>query len=158
MVDPCPKISNSYAILSELYDKCLEQMVAGNEVRSVVDAARSFLSRRDASLLPLLPKTLGFATGLEFRDSAMLISGTNTARFVPGMVFVLSVGFQDVPLSEEERRGAAPNVRKLGSFSLLVSDTVLVQKDGGVPDVLTKASRSFEDVSYNINDKVGSCI
>ena len=150
MVDPVPKISNAYAVLSDVYDKCLEQMLAGNDIRSVFDGARSFLSRRDASLVQYLSKSLGYATGLEFRDNTMLLGPSNSEKFVPGMVFVLSIGFQDIPLSDADKADAAGNMRNLQSFSLLISDTVCIQKDGSVPDVLTKASHSFEDVSYNM--------
>lgn len=150
MVDPVLKISNAYAVLSDLYDKCLEQMLAGNEIRSVFETGKTFLSRRDSSLVPYLSKTIGFATGLEFRDSSMLLNHSNSCKFSPGMVFVLSVGFQDIPLSEADRSSASDNLKGMNSFSLLISDTVCIQRDGSVPEVLTKASRSFEDVSYNM--------
>ena len=151
MVDPVAKISNSYAVLSDLYDKCLEKMLAGNEIRSVMEEAKNFLTRKDPSLVPYLSKSLGFSIGLEFRDSSMLLNQSNTATFAPGMVFALSVGFQEIPLTEEDKAGAADNIKHLQSFSLLIGDTVCIQKDGSVPDVLTKASRSFEDVSYNMD-------
>ena len=154
MIDPPHKINQTYAVLSDLYDKCLEQMVAGGEIKSVLESAKAYLSRRDASLLPFLTKTVGFATGLEFRDNTLMLNGTNTTKFLPGMVFIISVGFQDVPLLPADKAGAALSIQKLDTFSLLISDTVRIQTDGGVPEVLTKASRSFEDVSYNITDKV----
>lgn len=150
MVDPVSKVSHAYAVLSDVYDKCLEQMLAGNEIKSVFETAKNFLSRRDASLLPHLSKNLGFATGLEFRDSTMLLNNSNSDMFAPGMVFVLSVGFQDIPLTDADKADASANVKSLESFSLLISDTVSIQNDGSVPDVMTKASHSFEDVSYNM--------
>lgn len=156
MVDPVPRISEAYAVLSDVYDKCLEQMLSGSDIRSVVENAKTFLSKRDASLVPYLSKSLGFATGLEFRDSTMLISSANTSTFAPGMIFVLSVGFQDIPLEDADKLTASDNLRHLRSFSLLISDTVCIQSDGSVPEVLTKASRSFEDVSYNM-EKVCTC-
>jgi nucleosome binding factor SPN SPT16 subunit len=150
MVDPVFKISNAYAVLSDLYDRCLEQMLAGNDIRSVLETGKSFMAKRDPSLAPFLSKTLGFATGLEFRDSSMLLNQGNSSKFSPGMVFVLSVGFQDIPLSDADKADASDNIKGMSSFSLLISDTLCIQDDGSVPDVLTKASRSFEDVSYNM--------
>lgn len=153
MVDAPKKVEKTYATLVALYDACLEQMVPGNELKNVLDGAKAFLRKRDAELLNHLPKSLGFAIGLEFRDSSMLLNGVNTNKFAPGMVFNLSVGLHNVPLSEEDKKGAPDVVQKLQVFSVLLADIVCVQAEG-VPDVLTKFSKDFGDVSYNIGNKV----
>ena len=153
MVDPPNKVENTYSTLLTLYDKCLEQMIPGNELKDVFEAAKLFLSKKDPSLVQYLPKSLGFATGLEFRDPTLLLNATCSARFMEGMVFCLSVGFQGVPLSADDKNRAAPAMQKLDTFSMLISDTVVVQKLGA-PDVLTKCSKAFEDVSYNITELV----
>ena len=43
-------------------------------------------------------------------------------------------------------------MQKLKVFSLLVGDTMLIQREG-VPDVLTKSSKEFSDISYKLDDK-----
>lgn len=153
MVDAPKKVEKTYGTLVLLYDACLEQMIPGNEVKSVFEGAKNFLRKRDPELLNHLPKSLGFAVGLEFRDSAMLLSATNTNKFVPGMVFNLSVGLHNIPLTEEDKKGCPDTIQKLSVFSVLLADVVVVQADG-VPDVLTKSSKDFGDVSYNIGGKV----
>ena len=153
MVDAPKKVEKTYATFVALYDACLEQMVPGNELKNVLDGAKTFLRKRDAELLNHLPKSLGFALGLEFRDSSMLLNGTNTNKFTAGMVFNLSVGLHNMPLSEEDKKGAPESVQKLSVFSLLLADVVAVQAKG-VPDILTKISKEFGDVSYNIGGKV----
>ena len=153
LVDAPKKVENTYATLLGLYNACLEQMYPGNELKSVVEAARSYLQERHPELLPHLPKTLGFALGLEFRDSTMLLNATNSNKFAAGMVFNLSVGLHNVALSAVEKSGAPEAIQKLDVFSLLLADVVSVQKEG-VPDVLTKFSKEFSDISYNIGDKV----
>lgn len=151
LIDPNRKITNTYNLLLALYDKCLEKMVPGNALKDVMDAARAYLTAKDASLISHLPKSLGFAIGLEFRDSTSLLNASNTAVFQEGMVFNLSVGFQNVPLTDADKVKSVPSIQKLSQFSLLLSDTVCIQKDG-VPDVLTKISKNIEDITYNLND------
>jgi nucleosome binding factor SPN SPT16 subunit len=69
------------------------------------------------------------------------------------MVLNLSVGFQNVPLSVEEKTGASEAIQKLTQFSLLLADVVVVAVSGA-PEILTKISKEFSDVSYNIAGKV----
>jgi len=152
MVDAPKKVEKTYATFVALYDACLEQMIPGNELKNVLDGAKAFLRKRDPELLNHLPKSLGFAVGLEFRDSSMLLNGTNTNKFTPNMVFNLSVGLHNIPLSEEDKKGSPDSVQKLTVFSLLLADVVSVQAEG-VPEVLTKISKEFGDVSYNIGGK-----
>ena len=155
MVDAPKKVEKTYATLVALYDACLEQMIPGNELRHVLEGAKAFLKKKDPELLNHLPKSLGFAVGLEFRDSTMVLSGLNTAKFAAGMVFNLSVGLHNVPLTEADKKGSPSEaVQKLSVFSLLLADVVALQAEG-VPEVLTKFSKDFGDVSYNIGGKVG---
>lgn len=151
LIDPVKKILDTYSILMTLTDKCLEQMIIGNELKDVVEGAKNYLNKKAPHLIDCLPKTLGFAIGLEFRDNTMILNSTNTTRFEVGMVFNLIVGLQNVPLSEEDKRGATASIKKLNSFSLLVADTVVIQSEG-VPDVLTKSTRTTTDITYNLAD------
>lgn len=151
LVDAPPKVEDTYATLLATYHVCLEKMVPDNELKDVYEAARNYLKTKDASLLSYLPKSLGFAIGLEFRDPTLVLNQTNTTKFVPGMVFTLSLGLNNVPLSEEDKKNVPEAVKALSLFSLLVSDMVMVQKDG-VPEVFTKISKEFSDISYSIGD------
>jgi nucleosome binding factor SPN SPT16 subunit len=46
MVDAPKKVEQSYAILSQLYDACLDKMIPGNELKDVVEEAKAFLSKK----------------------------------------------------------------------------------------------------------------
>jgi nucleosome binding factor SPN SPT16 subunit len=154
LVDVPPKIENTYNTLLSLYNRCLEAMIKGKELKDVYENARKYLQEKDPSLLTYLPKSFGFATGLEFRDSTLVLNQTNTAKFLSGQVFNLSVGFHNIPLTEEDTANCPESVKKLKVFSLLIADIVVVQNEG-VPDVLTKLSKEFSDVSYKIGDQEG---
>ena len=151
MVDVPQRVVKVYTILTSLMDTCLEQMTVGNTLNSVLLGARAFLERKDPSLVVCLPKSLGFAIGLEFRDGTMVLNANNSNVFEEGMVFNLSVGLSNVPMEDGSGNNAkiSESMKDLKNFSLLISDTVAVQKEG-VPDVLTKLSKSFSDVHYNI--------
>jgi nucleosome binding factor SPN SPT16 subunit len=104
LVDPPKKVSETYELLLELQEACLEVMKPGNLLKDVYKAAVRFLKdRNQADLIQNLPKNLGFATGLDFREGALVLSSKNAATIKKGMVFCLTVGFQDVPLSESDR-------------------------------------------------------
>jgi nucleosome binding factor SPN SPT16 subunit len=156
MVDAPKKVEKMYATLVALYDACLEQMVPGNELKSVLEGAKNFLKKKDPELINYLPKTLGFAIGLEFRDSSNVLNGVNGNKFTAGMVFNLSVGFQNIPLTEEDKKESPEAVQKLSVFSLLLADVVAVLPEGA-PEVLTKFSKEFGDVSYNMSGQVLAC-
>lgn len=153
LVDAPPRIEKTYSILIGLYNACLEKMVIGNELKDVYEGARAYLKNKDPALLSHLPKNLGFAIGLEFRDSTLVLNQTNNTPFSEGMVFNLSVGLHNIPLSEEDKASAPEAVKALSVFSLLVSDMVVVLKEG-VPDILTKISKEYADISYSIGDQV----
>lgn len=156
LVDAPAKVESHYKTLLALYLRCLEQMVKGQELKDVYEGARSYLKLKDPSLLSYLPKTLGFAMGLEFRDATLVLNQTNTTRFQPNMVFNLSVGFHNIPLTAEDLAGCADAYKGMTSFSLLIADMVVIQNEG-VADILTKTSREFGSISYSIanNDEDG---
>lgn len=145
MVNVPPKVESTYSILVSLFDACLEQMVPGKELKDVYAAAKEHLTKKDQSLVSSLPKSLGFATGLEFRDSLLVLNEKNTNKFTDGMVFSLIVGLHNIALPADGAKST------LTTFSLLLADTVRVQRDGA-PEILTKMSKEFGDVSYTISD------
>ena len=107
LVDPPKKVSETYEALLEMQDACLAAMKPGNPFKAVYKAAVRFLQdHRNGAfsyLVDHLPKNLGFGTGLDFRESSLLLSPKNGAVFRQGMVFCLSLGFQDLPLEEQDR-------------------------------------------------------
>ena len=150
MVDAPAKVESTYGTLLSLHAYCLDLMAAGNAVKDVVLKAREWVEKKDANLLACLPKSLGFSIGLEFRDASMLINDKSTATFQPGQVFALSVGFHNVALTDEDKASATSAYKKMSAFSVLLGDTVKINAEGAA-EVLTKLSKEFGDVSYNIS-------
>lgn len=119
LVDPPKKVSETYDILLEVQMACLQVMKPGNQLKQVYQAAVHYLQERTGweYLAQHLPKNVGFATGLDFREGVLALSPKNTASFKAGMAFCLSVGFQDLELSEEDR-AASPEKSPVRSFVL----------------------------------------
>jgi len=137
-------------------------MKPGNPLSMVYDEAVSFLSKINrADLVTTLPKNLGFAIGLDFRDGNLLLNSKNKTMFRARQVYNLSVGFHNIPLSEADVASVSgkSDIKKLKKYSLQVADTYVVKEmdvenGNDMPELLTKASKNAEDVVYTINEKV----
>lgn len=155
LVDPPKKVSELYELLLEVQEACLVVMKPGNPLKAVYKAAVTLLRERKGCeyLVEHLPKNLGFATGIGFREPAMLLSPKNQAAFKQGMVFNLAVGFENLSLSEESRSVTPEKspVKQLEKFALLVADTIAITSDS--PDVMTKMGKDLTDIAYNINEE-----
>jgi nucleosome binding factor SPN SPT16 subunit len=103
-VDPPEKVSAAYNVLLEMQEACLAVMKPGNQLKDVYQAATTFLEEKKGYeyLVGHLPKNLGFCIGLDFRESTMLLSPKSQVSFKKGMVFCLSLGFQDLELQESD--------------------------------------------------------
>ena len=151
-VDAPRKVETCYKVLLKIIDECKSKMSPGEPLNAPYLAAQKYLEERHPTLKEHLPKNVGFCLGLEFRDGTMVMNARNSKKFRTGMIFNLSVGLQNVPLSHSEARTTRGAARKLESFSLLVADTVKVVADGA-PEVLTsRTSKEPENVSYNIDN------
>lgn len=149
MIDVPSKIEKNYSILCSLYDICLENMIIGNEMKNVYNNAKEFLMKKDVTLLAYLPKNLGFSIGLEYRDNILILNEKNNYKFTENMIFNVIVGFHNIPLTDEDKKGSSTIASKLNTYSLLLADTVKIQSTGE-PEVLTKLSKDFGDVSYSM--------
>lgn len=109
-IDPPKKVSETYEILLEMQEVCLEAMRPGNQLKAVHKAAVAYLQKNGhEDLIAKLPKTLGFCQGLDFRDSSLTLSAKNGVTFKQGMVFCLAVGFSGLELAEKDRENTPSN-------------------------------------------------
>jgi nucleosome binding factor SPN SPT16 subunit len=109
-IDPPKKVSETYEILLEMQEVCLEAMRPGNPLKAVYKGAVAYLQKNGHDdLISKLPKNLGFAQGLDFRDSTLTLSAKNGVTFKQGMVFCLAVGFSGLELPEKDRENTPSN-------------------------------------------------
>lgn len=103
-VDPPKKVSELYDILLEMQDACVTVMKHGNQLKLVYKTAIDFLQQKTGYeyLVNHLPKNLGYGIGMDFRETTMLLTSKNSFAFKQGMVFCLSLGFQNLDLSQSD--------------------------------------------------------
>lgn len=90
---------------------------------------------------------------MDFRESSLIMNAKNQRKFAQNMVFNLAIGFHDLELTDMQKADAQGSIRKLSKYSMLIADTVLIQSGDEPPDIVTKHSVEWKDVSYFINEK-----
>ncbi|KZO99500.1 FACT complex subunit SPT16 [Calocera viscosa TUFC12733] len=126
----------NWKVLVELQGVILTKMKEGSTCRDLYITAQNFLKERQPGLEANLVKSLGFATGIEFRDSAYLINAKNARVMHSDMVFCLSLGLQDL----KDSKGR--------TYSLLLIDTVRVTSEKGI--CLTEAGKQSSDLFFDL--------
>ena len=125
LIDPPKEVSDTYETLLAVHDACLSAMKPGNTLKTVYAAALQKLDdegRKD--LVKKLPKNLGFAIGIDFRDSALTLSSKNNAKFQTGMTFNLCVGFSDIELSSKAKASVKDGSAVSVVFFLLTKNSI----------------------------------
>lgn len=156
-----------------MQETCLTAMKHGSQLKDVYATAVDLLKSKPGFeyLIQHLPKTLGFGIGLDFREGNMLLSAKSQVTFKKGMVFCLSVGFQNLELADSDKENTPDpspvrlgphfllssqlfQIKKLSKYALQIADTVAITTD--VADVMTKMTKSLSDVSYLVHEKAVS--
>eukprot|EP00551_Chaetoceros_affinis_P013241 CAMPEP_0203685358 /NCGR_PEP_ID=MMETSP0090-20130426/48505_1 /ASSEMBLY_ACC=CAM_ASM_001088 /TAXON_ID=426623 /ORGANISM="Chaetoceros affinis, Strain CCMP159" /LENGTH=1101 /DNA_ID=CAMNT_0050554549 /DNA_START=99 /DNA_END=3404 /DNA_ORIENTATION=- len=154
LVDPPKEVSDNYEALLAVHDVCLSSMRPGRPLKSVYAAAvEELIKQGRKDLVKKLPKNLGFAIGMDFRDSALTLSAKNNAKFQAGMTFNLAISFANIDLSSKGKDSVPEGspVKEIENYALAIADTVQITEN--VPDVLTKHQKNTGDISYTINDE-----
>lgn len=142
IVDAKPDQEKNYHFLLKLQAELLKKMKVGDPLSIVYQTAKTLIQKENPSLLEHFVKNCGFGMGLEFREAYLTLTANNTKTFIEGMVFNLSIGFQDLPLDSSDKSSV---------YSLLLSDTVIISSSG--PQILTEnVSKTYEDILYTIEE------
>ena len=100
-------------------DEILKALVDGAKLSEVYSTVESYVKKEKPALLDKMTKTLGFVTGIEFRESSLVIGPKNNAVVQKGMVFNVNLGFSDLDNTDSnDDRGQ--------KCALFLSDTVVV--------------------------------
>lgn len=91
----------NYDFLLALQGELLTVMREGTPARDVYAHALSYIKEKKQELERYFLKSIGFGMGMEFRDTAYLLSPKNSRPLRAGMVFCLSLGLQGL----EEKDG-----------------------------------------------------
>ncbi|GLT88629.1 hypothetical protein SLE2022_066460 [Rubroshorea leprosula] len=134
--------SKAYKALHKAHEAALGALKPGDKISAAYQAALSVVEKDAPELVPNLTKSAGTGMGLEFRESGLNLNAKNDRVVKDGMVFNLSLGFQNIRCETKNPKNQ--------NFSLLIVDTVIVREQN--VEVLTaKSSKNVTDVTYFLN-------
>uniref|UniRef100_A0A3N7F1R1 FACT complex subunit n=2 Tax=Populus trichocarpa TaxID=3694 RepID=A0A3N7F1R1_POPTR len=143
LIDANPLQSKAYEVLLKAHEAAISELKSGNKISAVYQAALSVVEKDAPELIANLTKTAGTGIGLEFRESGLSLNSKNDRTLRQGMVFNVSLGFQNLQAETKN-----PKTQK---YSVLLADTVIVGEK--IPDVVTsKSTKAVKDVAYSFNE------
>lgn len=145
LVNPSDAIQNNYNFLINLEEEVLRKLTAGTKLCEVYEAGIEFVKKEKPNLLENLTKNFGFAMGIEFKESSLMISQKTAAVARKGMVFNVNIG-----LANLQNKEATENEGKL--YALYIGDTVMVN-DGQPASVLTSSKKKIKNIGIFLKDE-----
>ncbi|XP_057464281.1 FACT complex subunit SPT16-like isoform X2 [Actinidia eriantha] len=143
LIDANAMQSKAYEVLLKAHDAAISSLKPGNKAGDAYQAALSVVEKDAPEFVASLTKSAGTGIGLEFRESGLNLNGKNERVLKPGMVFNVSLGFQNLQTET--------NNPKTQKFAVLLADTVIVGEKNA--EVLTSiSSKAVKDVAYSFND------
>uniref|UniRef100_A0A5B6Z6E1 FACT complex subunit n=1 Tax=Davidia involucrata TaxID=16924 RepID=A0A5B6Z6E1_DAVIN len=143
LIDANAMQSKAYEVLLKAHDAAISALKPGNKASVAYQAAFSIVEKDAPELAANLTKSAGTGIGLEFRESGLSLNGKNDRVLKAGMIFNVSLGFQNLQTETKN-----PKTQK---FSVLLADTVIVSEN--FPEVVTSiSSKAVKDVAYSFNE------
>ncbi|WWC58713.1 FACT complex subunit SPT16 [Kwoniella dejecticola CBS 10117] len=139
-ISPNKKQESYYSALLEARQEALKKLKAGAVVSDVYNEVHQFVESKSGTLGQNFLRSIGFATGIEYRDSAFVLGPKNSRTLKENMVLVLTLGVQELP--DPKKQGK--------TYALLLSDTVKVGQSGAV--VLTEGVTKLGDVVMELDE------
>lgn len=104
-----------------LEEEILKKLVAGVKICDVFEAGTKYVKSERPELLDHLTKNFGFAMGIEFRESSLLLGPRTNSQARKGMVFNVNIGLSNLANKEAtEKEGKV--------YALFLGDTVMVNE------------------------------
>lgn len=145
LVNPSDEIQNNYNFLVNLEEEVLKKLTTGTKLCDVYEAGVEYVKKEKPSLLENLTKNFGFAMGIEFKESSLMISPKNTAVVKKGMIFNVNIG-----LANLQNKDATDKEGKV--YALYIGDTVMVN-DGQPASIFTVSKKKIKNVGIFLKDE-----
>lgn len=140
LIDPTKQQDQYYNFLTELSWLVMGEMRAGVACKDIYNAALKEIKSKFPDLEKNFVKSVGYGVGIERRESQLALSAKNSRPLEDGMVFTVTVGFQNL----ENPKGKP--------YSLLLTDTVKVSKGDAI--ILTGYSKTdSKEVAFYFKDE-----
>ncbi|KAF8228962.1 FACT complex subunit SPT16 [Tricholoma matsutake] len=134
IVDPDPDQEARYNLLLALQTELLSTIKNGVSAREAYLHAVSYIKDKLPELEKHFVKNIGFGTGVEFRDSAYVLSPKNPRILKTDMILNLGVGFSDLVDNGGQK------------YSLHLVDTIRVESNKS--SLLTEGTKSSKDTLF----------
>lgn len=145
LVNPSDEVQNNYTFLVTLEEEVLKHLTAGTKLSDVYDTCYNFVKNEKSALVDNLTKSFGFAMGIEFRESSLIIGPKTTVVAKKGMVFNINIG-----LANLQNKDANDKEGKI--YALFIGDTVLVN-DGQPATILTNSKKKIKNIGIFLKDE-----
>lgn len=143
LVNPTKEQEELYNFLLSVHEEVLGKLQHGVKLSDVYTAAVSFVEGSRKELLSKMTKNIGFATGVEFRESTLSITAKTAVVAKKGMVFTVNIGFAGL-----QKKGADDKVE---NYALFLGDTVVVN-EGQACTVLTSNKKKLKNIAIVLKD------
>jgi len=153
LVNAAKEEKNIYASLVQVHEYLLKLLKPGAELGEIYDSVKEMLIKKHPELESSFGKIIGWGTGLDMRYHKYLIKAGNKQLVRKGMPFIVMLQLDGIPLSEAGKKKFKSI--KGENFSLLISNTVLVEESGAV--ALTKEhSYDLDDIVFDLDNSSSS--
>ncbi|KAF0990150.1 hypothetical protein HZS_5194, partial [Henneguya salminicola] len=127
MVKPTDELKNLYSFVLTLQEITLKNLKPGKIFGDIYNIVYDRVKMENPKYIDNFVRSLGFVTGLEFKENSFVIDSRSTRTvkaglnffFIIGMVFCIVLGFQNVKLSNYDN-----------PIGVAIGDTIAVGLDG----------------------------
>ncbi|KAJ9590632.1 hypothetical protein L9F63_016343 [Diploptera punctata] len=145
LVNPTDAIQENYNFLLGLEEEILKKLTDGTPLNAVYDAGIKYAEKEKPDLVSNLTKNYGFAMGIEFRESSLVIGPKTTVLAKKDMIFNVNVGLSGLTNKEAtEKEGKV--------YALFIGDTVHVNVDQPAT-ILTSSKKKIKNVGIFVKDE-----
>ncbi|XP_066591471.1 FACT complex subunit spt16 isoform X2 [Prorops nasuta] len=145
LVNPTKAIEDNYNFLLALEEEIIKNLVAGSKISAVYEAGIKFVKNEKPDMMDHLTKNFGFAMGIEFRESSLLLGPKTHAIVKKGMVFNVNVGLANLSNSEATDKEGK-------TYALFIGDTVIVN-EGQPSTILTISKKKVKNIGIYVKDE-----
>ncbi|OWR42080.1 FACT complex subunit spt16 isoform X2 [Danaus plexippus] len=144
LVNPTDNVQSNYNFLLNLEEEVMKHLVSGAKLSAVYEAGLALAKKEKPELVDNLTKTFGFAMGIEFRESAIVIGPKTAVVAKKGMVFNINIGLANLTNS-------AATDKEGKTYALFIGDTVLVN-DEQPASLLTQSKKKIKNIGIFLKD------
>ncbi|XP_050429872.1 FACT complex subunit spt16-like isoform X2 [Adelges cooleyi] len=144
LVNPTEEMQSNYEFLTNLQDVLVSELKSGNKLCNVYNTGLEYAKKQKPKLIDYLTKNFGFAMGIEFRETSLMIAPKTTALAKKGQIYNLCVGVSG--LTNKEATDKESKV-----YALYVGDTVLVNDDTPAT-LLTPSKKKLKNIAIYLNE------